>query len=185
MVTNWGLPGAAGSVCIGAILLSMAGCSAGPLTRPTVAKPMNKPVPLSSAPPSDALESARRALQGTWDLAALELAPSGDVARVPVQATGTLIYDEFGNLTIDARTTDAAAPVAAREVSSLSFKGRAVIDVVRRELKLMNLTGNVDPNEVLSPERRRRYALDADMLTLSSFDDRDRVTAIATWRRRQ
>ena len=97
----------------------------------------------------------------------------------------TLAYDEFGNLTIDASTTDAAAPVAAREVSMLSFKGRAVLDVAKRELKLMDLTGNVNPDEVLSPARRRRYEINADTLTLSSFDDQGQVTAIATWRRRQ
>ncbi len=104
---------------------------------------------------------------------------------VPVQATGTLVYDEFSNLTIDARTTDAAAPVAAREATILTFKGRAVIDVAKRELKLMNLTGNVNPDEVLSPDRRRRYEVDADTLKLSSFDDQGQVTAVATWRRRQ
>jgi hypothetical protein len=103
---------------------------------------------------------------------------------VPVKATGTLIYDQFGNLTIDARTTDPAAPVAAREVDLLSFRGRAVIDVVNHELKLMDVTGNVDPNEVLSPERRRRFVFEADLLKLSSFDDRGAVTAVATWRRR-
>ena len=64
---------------------------------------------------------------------------------MPVQATGILVYDEFGNLTIDAHTTDPAAPVAAREATMLSFKGRAVIDVEKRELKLMDLTGNVNP----------------------------------------
>ena len=136
-------------------------------------------------PGSGAVESARRALQGTWELAALELTPADGAARVPVQATGTLTYDEFGNLTIEAHTTDPAAPAAAREVTMLSFKGRAVIDVAQRELKLMNLTGNVDPDEVLSPERRRHYEIDADTLTLSSFDDRGDVTAVATWRRRQ
>ena len=47
-----------------------------------------------------------------------------------------------------------------------------MIDVVNRELKLMDVTGNVNPDEVLAPERRRRYAFEADLLTLSSFDDR-------------
>jgi hypothetical protein len=104
---------------------------------------------------------------------------------VPVKATGTLVYDEYGNLTIDAQTNDPAAPVAAREVNVLSFKGRAVVDAVNSELKLMNLTGNVDPNEVLSPEFRRRFAFEADTLRLSSFDAQGRVMAISTWRRRK
>jgi len=52
-------------------------------------------------------------------------------------------------------------------------------------LKLMDVTGNVNPDEVLSPERRRRYEVDADTLKLSSFDERGQVTAISSWRRRR
>ena len=145
---------------------------------------MNNPVPLSSDAGSGAVESARRQLFGTWDLTALEYAPTAGAARVPVKAQGTLVYDEYGNLTIDARTTDPNAPVAAREVSRLSFKGRAVIDTVKQELKLMDLTGNANPDEVLSPERRRKYVVTMDTLTLSSFDDKGTVTAITTWHKR-
>jgi hypothetical protein len=145
---------------------------------------MNKPVAIGSEEGSGALESTRRQLTGTWELVALESAPRGDDARVPVQASGTLIYDDFGNLTIDAHTTDPAAPVAAREANILAFKGRAVIDLARSELKLMDVTGNVNPDEVLAPERRRRYEITGDVLKLSSFNERGQVTAIATWRRR-
>lgn len=144
---------------------------------------MNNPVPLGSDAGSGAVESVRRQLFGTWALTSLEYSPQAGAARVPVKAQGTLVYDEFGNLTIDARTTDPNAPVAAREVARLSFKGRAVIDTVKQELKLMDLTGNANPDEVLSPERRRKYVVTADTLTLSSFDDKGTVTAITTWKR--
>src|SRR5262245_40821548 len=99
---------------------------------------MNKPVVVGKDEGGGAMELARRQLQGTWDLVALEYSPSGNDTRVPVTASGTLTYDDFGNLTINARSTDPNAPVAAREVDRLSFKGRAVIDTVKRELKLMN-----------------------------------------------
>ena len=167
-----------------AIALLAARCAPGPLSHPGAGAPMNKPVPLSADAGSGALESTRRELEGTWDLTALEIAPAGKTDRVPVQATGTLVYDEFSNLTIDAHTSDPAAPIAAREVGMLSFKGRAAIDVTRRELKLMDLTGNANPDEVLSPERRRRFAIAADTLTLSSIDEQGAVTAVTTWRRR-
>jgi len=179
MAGHWPILG-----CLAAMVMTSAACSPGPMSPPTVAKPMNKPVPLGSESGSGAVESERRKLQGTWDLIALETMPANETQRVPVQASGTLVYDEFGNLTIDAHTTDPAAPVAAREVTMLSFKGRAVIDVDKHELKLMDLTGNVDPDEVLSPERRRRFDFVDDTLRLSSFDDAGTVTAIATWRRR-
>jgi hypothetical protein len=167
-----------------AAILLIAGCSPGPLSAPKQARPMNKPVALNSEDSSGTLESARRQLTGTWELVGLEYSPQGNDTRVPVQASGTLIYDEFGNLTIDAHTSDPKAPVAARESNILAFKGRAVIDTTRSELKMMDLTGNVDPNEVLAPERRRKYELHENTLVLSSFNDRGQVTAITTWKRR-
>jgi hypothetical protein len=169
--------------CSAAVAVIAAACSPGPLTPPTQGAPMNKPVAIGKEDGGGAMEMARRQLQGTWKLVALEYSPSGDAARVPVQATGTLTYDDFGNLTIVAQTTDRAAPVAALEVDRLSFKGRAVIDTVRRELKMMDVTGNANPDEVLSPERRRRYEFTDDMLKLSSINDTGQVTAISTWRR--
>jgi hypothetical protein len=144
----------------------------------------NKPIPLSSDPGSGSVERIRQQLTGTWELVALETVPPAGGARVPVKASGTLIYDEYGNLTIDAHTTDPAAPVAAREANLLAFKGRAVIDVPNSELKLMAMTGNVDPNEVLAPERRRRYVFEGELLKLSSIDAAGNVTSIATWHRR-
>jgi hypothetical protein len=129
------------------------------------------------------LEAVRRQLQGTWTLVSLETAPAGGGALAPVTARGTLVYDDYGNLTIEATTSDPAAPAAARQGGLMSFKGRAVIDTAASELKLMDLTGNVDPNAVLSPERRRRYAFTGDILTLSSVDAAGNVTASATWRK--
>jgi len=169
---------------VAAIVTTIAACSPGPLSAPHVADPMSKPVALSSEAGSNALESARRQLTGTWDLVTLESSPQGDDARVPVTASGTLTYDDYGNLTIIAQSTDPAAPVAAREAKNLSFKGRAVVDLPNKELKLMDLTGNVDPNEVLAPERRRKYEIADDLLTLSSFNEQGQVTAVAVWRRR-
>ncbi len=168
-----------------AVAAMTAGCSPGPLTTPHVGAPMSNPRPLSSEAGSGALETARRQLTGTWELVALESAPPGDPDRVPIEASGTLTYDEYGNLTIDAHTTDPSAPVAAREKNFLSFKGRAVLDLANSELKLMDMTGNVDPDEVLAPERRRRFAFGENTLTLSSFDERGQVTAISTWHKRE
>jgi hypothetical protein len=173
-------------VAVAVVAAAAGGCSR-PMTPVTVGSPMNTPVLVNGDDTTGGVESTRRQLTGTWDLVALESVPQGDASkpRVPVKAQGTLIYDEFGNLEMNARTTDSSAPIAAREVSAMSFKGRAVIDAPHSELKLMNLTGNVDPNEVLAPERRRRYAVTLDTLTLSSYDERGQVTAISTWKRRK
>jgi hypothetical protein len=164
--------------------LTLVGCTPGPMNAPGKGVSSNKPIPLGSDPSSGSVEAARRQLTGTWDLVSLESVPPAGGARVPVKASGMLVYDEYGNLTIDAHTTDPAAPVAAREATLLTFKGRAVIDVPNSELKLMALTGNVDPNEVLAPERRRKYVFEGELLKLSAIDAAGNVTSIATWKRR-
>jgi hypothetical protein len=170
------------TTALGAVVGAVA-CTPSPLSPPHTGTPMNRPVAISSEPGSGSVEALRRQLAGRWDLVALEMVPAAGGPRVPVAATGTLTYDDYGNLTIDARTTDPAAPVAAREASRLSFEGRAVIDPAKSELKLMDLIGNVNPDEVLSPEWRRRFAFEGDTLRLSSFDEAGQVTAISTWRR--
>jgi hypothetical protein len=162
-----------------------AACTPGPLSGPHSAVPSSNPIALNSDAPIGSMESVRRQLAGTWDLASLEAVPETGGARAQITAAGTLVYDEFGNLTIDAHTTDPDAPVAAREVSLVTFKGRAVIDTGRSELQLMAMTGNVDPNEVLSPERRRKYAFTIDSLTLTSFDAKGQVASISVWKRRK
>jgi len=162
-------------LAVAAAALPLVGCAAAPRTRPM------KGADVHSGEGS--IEAVRRQLQGTWTLVALESVPPSGGARVPIKAAGTLIYDEYGNLTIDAHTTDPAAPVAAREARLLMFKGRAVVDAPKSELRLVDVTGNVNPDEVLSTERRRRFAFELDTLKLSSFDEQGTVTAISTWRR--
>jgi hypothetical protein len=173
---------------IAAVAVMAIACTPGPLSKPTSPAgsggPMNKPVALGGDTGSGAIENVRQQLMGTWELTGLEMVPPKGGARVPVKATGSMTYDQFGNLEINARTNDPAAPVAAREVDRLSFKGRAVIDVTNKELKLMDLKGNVDPNEVISPDLRRKYEFDTmETLKLSTFDASGTVTAVTSWRR--
>jgi hypothetical protein len=169
-----------------AVVATSLNCAPGPLSKPTVARPSSNPVAINGEAGTGALEMARRQLQGSWDLVSLELVPPGAKTQglVKIQATATLTYDDYGNLTIEGRTTDPNAPPAMLEANLLTFKGRAVIDVTNHELKMMNLTGNVDPNEALAPERRRRYELTANDLKLSSLDEQGKVTMVSTWKRK-
>jgi hypothetical protein len=131
------------------------------------------------------MEATRRQLQGTWELLSLESSPSPGTPRVAIKASGSLVYDEYGNLRIDAHTVDPAAPAAARESAVLNFKGRAAIDPVKKELQLLDMTGNADPTEVLAPERKRRFEIDGDTLKLSSIDEKGEPVAVSLWRRRK
>lgn len=160
---------------VGALLVG-AGCASAPRERPVKMGDVDTG--------AGSLEATRRQLQGTWELVSLAVVPAGGGAPVPVAAKGTLVYDDYGNLTLDAHTDDPAAPLAARSAGILSFKGRAVIDTAKSELKLMDVTGSVDPNAVISTERRRRFAFEGDLLKVSSLDADGQVAATATYRRR-
>jgi hypothetical protein len=59
-----------------------------------------------------------------------------------------------------------------------------VIDPAKSELQLTEMGDKVDPKAALSPERRRRYAFEGDLLRLSSIDANGRVMTTSTWRRR-
>jgi hypothetical protein len=130
------------------------------------------------------LDAVRRQLEGTWDLVTLAVMPARGAALVPVAAQGTLMYDKNGNLSIDAKTSDSYAPEAAQSGGVIAFEGKAVIDSAKSELQLTDKGGNVDPKAAPSPERRRRYAFEGDLLRLSSIDGAGRVTTTSTWRRR-
>src|SRR5215213_2624603 len=159
-----------------ATLCVLAGCAKTARERPIQMGPVNTG--------AGSLEAVRRQLEGHWELVSLAVAPAGGGTLVPLEARGTLTYDEYGNLTVDAHTKDPNAPQAARSANLLAFSGRAVIDAARSELKLMDVTGSVDPNTVISTERRRRYAFEGDLLKLSSLQPDGQVAATATWRRR-
>jgi hypothetical protein len=129
------------------------------------------------------LEATRRQLEGTWELTGLETYPAGG-QKVVHKASAVLTYDEYGNLTIMGRieqegaTAGAAAPL-------LSFKGRAVIDAEKHQLRLMDAQGpeKALPAEV-SPDLLRRYEFEGDMLKLSTVDGSGQPTATATWKKR-
>jgi hypothetical protein len=168
---------------VAAAVMAAAACTPGPLSSPKGAAARTPGGgQLDTDSPTGSVETTRRLLAGTWSLVSLQYAPTGG-KLANIKATGTLTYDDFGNLTIDARTTDPNAPVAAREVNMMSFKGRAVIDTVKGELQMMAVTGNVNPDEVLSPEWRRRYEVTPSTLKLTSFNDKGDVTAVSTWHR--
>jgi hypothetical protein len=158
-----------------AALTMGAGCATASGQRPVEASNVN--------PNRGSLEAVHRQLSGTWELVSLTVVPTGDAVPVPVAAVGTLTYDKDGNLTIDAHTSDSYAPQATQSAGVLSFKGK-VIDAGNGELKLTDITGTVDPKTVASPEWRRRYAFEGDLLRLSSIDAAGRVSATSTWRRR-
>jgi len=149
------------------------------------AKPRGRPVrmgPVDTGPGS--LEAVRRQLEGTWDLVRIETYPASGQPRVH-PAKAVLTYDAYANLSIDGRV-EAPDQTSGAAETLLSFKGRAVIDTDKQQLRLLDVQGPEAalPQEV-SPAMLRKYAIDeAGTLSLSTVDDSGRVTAKATWKKR-
>jgi hypothetical protein len=149
------------------------GCAASPRSRP-----------LQTSPIGDSLQQVRKQLEGTWELVSLDIYPTAGSQPVRVAARGTLVYDAYGNLEINGEITDAAYATAAAP-GVLVSTGRAAIDVANRQIRLLDVEGNmakVTPE--ISASRTRRYAFEGDLLRLTSLGTDGRVTAVATWKKR-
>jgi len=69
---------------------------------------------------------------------------------------------------------------------ALDMSGRAVIDVTKHQLKILNATGNTQVTEMqeVSLDRTRTYAFDGPLLRLSTLDAAGKVSATSVWKKR-
>ena len=130
------------------------------------------------------LESVRRQLQGTWNLASAEVV-AADGTRRQVKASAVMTYDEFGNMSLKGAFEDPT--VGADHAATLNFTGRAVIDVQKRELRLLEAKQSESEFAALPPElnaaRVRGYVFGLDTVTMTVKNAKGQVTAVNTWRK--
>ena len=134
------------------------------------------------------LAAARKFLEGRWRLLSFEITPGPDSIRV--LGAGTLVYDDFGNLTIDIRVDP---PTAARleaagiatTKGSLMTKGRTVIDPQARTLTFV-LEGQQpyafgSVSGPLALNRPRHWQVDGKLLTLTTKGDDGQTVSVGRW----
>ena len=170
-------------------LMAAAACAALVVVTGCAKAPRGRPIPTTRIDSgAGTLESVRRQLEGQWDLVSLQTVPKPGAKPVEVKAKALLTYDAYGNLTLKGRLDDqnyndpAAAPF-------LDFTGRAVIDVPRSQLRLLDVSANVQVAQEGLPaetsfDKVRKYTFEGDLLTLSTIDAQGNVTATATWKKR-
>ncbi len=157
------------------LALALCACSAAPRQRPIKMGEVDTG--------AGSVESARRQLEGTWELVSFETYPAPG-QKIPQKATGVLTYDAYGNLEIVGRLEQpGGSPGAGAPL--LSYKGRAVIDAGQQQLRVVDTQGDTSklPSEA-STQYLRRYVIDGDQLTLSMIDGAGHPTATTTWKRR-
>jgi hypothetical protein len=153
----------------------VAGCPSAPRGRPVKMGPTDTGV--------GSVESERRRLKGTWQLASLQiLSQSGEM--LIVQAQGVLTYDDFGNLTMKG-TIAASTDI---DPSALNISGRAAIDPDRHTIRILDVASatpddrRVDPS--IDPKHVRHYEfVGVDELKTTVVNAEGKTTASATWKR--
>ena len=171
------------SVRLAAILMSLASVAA---AAPPGQKAHGGPV---EAGPGT-LSAARKFLEGRWSLVSFEVLPPGE-SPIVVKGGGTLVYDDFGNLEMEIRVDERTAQQLETvgipsEKGRLSLKGRTVIDLQNRTLTYV-LEGQPPfgaPSGPLALNRSRHWALEGNVLTLTTMSAEGRPLSRGRWEKR-
>ena len=149
--------------------------------------------PVSTGP--DSVTAARKSLQGTWQLLSLDVA-ADDGRRTPVEAKGELKLDDFGNLGIEYRMSEAGIRALAAigitpPTPVITTTGQVVIDANQRRITYVNAEQRADPLDAglaarranpFALERVRYYSIGADgILTLTTRHESGRDAATSRW----
>jgi hypothetical protein len=133
------------------------------------------------------LTAARTYLEGRWSLVSFEVFPPG-TPPITVKGQGTLTYDGFGNLDMQIRVdeptgrklTEAGIVIAD---GKLSTTGRTVIDVATHTLSYV-VEGQPPrgaPSGPLALNRPRYWAVEGNVLTLTTKDAEGRPVSVGRW----
>ena len=160
-----------------------AGCTAAPRVRP-----------VKMGPADETLEGARQFLKGRWTLVSYEVFPPG---KAPVQlggaGTGSLTYDDYGNLDMQIRVTDqkiadalGAAGVPLKD-NAISTTGRTALDFQNHKLTYIlegqpQLVSNASMGP-LAMNRPRFWQVDGENLILTTKDDNGQPLAVSRWKK--
>jgi len=133
------------------------------------------------------LAAARKYLEGRWRLLSFEVTPEGK-EPIRVLGAGTLIYDGFGNLTVEIRVDRAtAAMLEANGIQTdkgvLSTRGRTAVDLQSRTLTY-TLEGQAPlgaPSGPLALNRPRHWQVEGNVLTVTTKNDQGQNVSVGKW----
>ncbi len=162
------------------VALFTAACGAAAGERPIEAGPVDTG--------AGTLSSARKFLQGRWQLESFEIHSPGKPPLV-LKGSGTLVYDDMSNLRMEIRADEASADMlraAGVDIRDgiISSDGRAALDLAKRTLTYV-LQGQAPlvKGGPLAVERPRHWVVDGDSLILTTRDEAGRPLSIARWKR--
>jgi hypothetical protein len=170
------------SVGIAALLAAATACAGAP---------RQKPLPVGRIESgAGTISEARTFLQGRWGLESFEVRPPGKAPIFP-KGSGSLNYDDFGNLHMEIRADQAssdllrAAGINIRD-GVISSDGRTVIDLQNHTLTYFiegQRSSFATGGGPLALNRPRHWEIAADTLTLTTRDDSGTPLSISRWKR--
>jgi len=164
------------SVSLALAVMSTAACTYKPRTDPPNTGPGSTKV-------------ARQYLEGRWTLVSFALYPP-NASPIQVKGTGTLVYDDFGNLTMDLSVDEASVALMQKagiplEKGRLSSSGRTIVDMQGRSLTyvLESQPAVGGPAGPLAMSRPRYWERDGNTLTLTTKDDKGQPLSVGKWQK--
>jgi len=145
--------------------------------------PRGRPIPTGGIETgSGSLNETRKAMEGTWKLASLEVVDTKGGHR-PVKAGGSLTYDGFGNMTVRGVIEDPAL----RDTLVIDYTGRITIDPAKHEFYPADLASERPLEQgqaaAISPDKVRRYELSGNQFVVTYLDASSKPTAVIKWQR--
>lgn len=148
-----------------------------------------------AAPPSghekgpQTLAQARQYLVGKWTLVTMDVYPPNAPA-IKNAATGTMLYDEFSNMTVTMAFNPEAAKLAEKigiptKDGVLTTTGRTLIDIGQRSLSYV-LEGEPDYRPVRHPldtNLPRYWEANGNRLTLRTKDTTGKLLTESIWQK--
>jgi hypothetical protein len=158
-----------------ALLVTTAACTYKPRTEP----------PNSG---QGTVTQARKYLEGTWSLVSFTVYDAKGAA-VPMKGTGSLVYDDFNNMTMTLEADAATAALLAKaglqmENNRFTTKGKTIVDMQNKTLKYVLEGQYISVTRgPMAIERLRYWEVTGNTLTLTTKDDSGKPLSVGKWQR--
>lgn len=166
-------------VAMTGILAATVACHGSPSQRPV------KGGPVDTGPQT--LTAARNFLEGHWNLESFEVRPPGK-PPVVLNGSGTLVYDNMGNLKMDIQADEKSSDVlraAGIDIRDgrISSDGRTALDLQKHTLTYFVQGQAPLIKGPLGMDRPRHWVVEGDTLILTTEDDKGQPLSIGRWKR--
>jgi len=144
-----------------------------------------------TAPPNTGqgtVNQARQYLQGNWSLVSFTIYDA-NAAPFVMKGSGTLVYDDYNNMTMDLVADEGSAGLLAKagvpmEKNRFSTKGKTIVDMQNKTLRYV-LEGQYVgvTTGPMAIDRLRHWEVNGNTLTLTTRDNSGKPLSVGVWQK--